>query len=600
MADVRLLEDGVSRRLTESGFFRLLETITVPGAPTGFTATGFSTSQMNLVWVAPSDGGSPITGYLIRRRTPGGTWGVLVADTGNDDTNYADTGLPLYTAYEYDVAAINAIGTGLASDPDSGRTLTDSVGGSVITDDGQMQVSVPVGDVTDLTNRWFFTSVNTYDFALARSTFDIGNLLEDFFFSSILRLIVGTARDSGYRVTISFWVDGDGNPKVIIDLVNGSSSPVTLDLDWSTHKYWSLYNEGPTTWSIWSSENKTDWDFRLRGEALLPTTGAERLMLECYRDNTAEEDDTTTVFKISGVNCPQAGDPLPEGRIRRGLVAYFVPGTVEFDPADWEQSVGPAAPSLNGSDHLLIMPGTDSVHRAYRLTTAPDLTGLYITALVRQPSTSNKRFGPALVADVTAGSVDSSGGTYEWSGGTLFWHAGPQEIIAGTEIQHGTESSNFSRLSNWWTHVWVEESAVFPLCKVSYRLSSGGVLTHLVSEGPLSRQISGKPGGVTLGVSGAAAFEHFEWYCRRNRYVTVRGLQPGRVAVIRNSGGVTRFGPATANALGVAVIDTYGDETPLLNYDVAVYEAGGITLVRVEHPLDDDGVVWGGDMYNLP
>ena len=90
---------------------------TVPGAPTGLTATASGTTQINLSWSAPaSTGGSAITGYKIEV-SPNGTssWTNLVANTGNANTTYAHTGLAGGTTRHYRVSAINANGTGTAS-----------------------------------------------------------------------------------------------------------------------------------------------------------------------------------------------------------------------------------------------------------------------------------------------------------------------------------------------------------------------------------------------------------------------------------------------------------------------------------------------------
>ena len=84
------------------------EVPTAPGAPTIGTATAGDASA-NLTWRAPaSDGGSPITGYVI---TPSSGSAVTVGNVTSDNI----TGLANGTAYTFTVAATNAIGTGAAS-----------------------------------------------------------------------------------------------------------------------------------------------------------------------------------------------------------------------------------------------------------------------------------------------------------------------------------------------------------------------------------------------------------------------------------------------------------------------------------------------------
>ncbi|MEX0650194.1 MAG: fibronectin type III domain-containing protein [Candidatus Andersenbacteria bacterium] len=89
-----------------------------PAPPLSLTAsavTTVSTSQINLSWNAPtSDGGSAITGYKIERKTGGGSFSTIVADTGTTSTTYEDTGLDP-VMYTYRVSAINAVGTSIPS-----------------------------------------------------------------------------------------------------------------------------------------------------------------------------------------------------------------------------------------------------------------------------------------------------------------------------------------------------------------------------------------------------------------------------------------------------------------------------------------------------
>ena len=87
-------------------------TFGAPDVPTGLTATALPGSQIQLDWVAPTNvNGSPVTEYKIERSTDGGvTWGPLVANTGNLNITYSDTGLTTTQEYHYRVSAYNIYG----------------------------------------------------------------------------------------------------------------------------------------------------------------------------------------------------------------------------------------------------------------------------------------------------------------------------------------------------------------------------------------------------------------------------------------------------------------------------------------------------------
>lgn len=105
--------------------------VTVPGAPTGLAGTAADTQIVN-TWTAPaSNGGAPITDYVLQVRTaavggtPAGAWGT-VTDGVSPSTGATVTGLTQGTAYEERVAAVNSAGQGPFS-----ATLSKSTTGTV-------------------------------------------------------------------------------------------------------------------------------------------------------------------------------------------------------------------------------------------------------------------------------------------------------------------------------------------------------------------------------------------------------------------------------------------------------------------------------------
>jgi len=89
---------------------------TVSSAPIKLTATGVSSTQINLSWGPPPiDGNSQITGYKIDVKKDSGSFVILVDDTKSTTTTYQHTNLSSTSNYTYKVYAINSIGTSDAS-----------------------------------------------------------------------------------------------------------------------------------------------------------------------------------------------------------------------------------------------------------------------------------------------------------------------------------------------------------------------------------------------------------------------------------------------------------------------------------------------------
>ena len=122
---------------------------TVPGAPTGLTATADGTGTIILEWTAPaSSGGATITGYKIEWSADGTTnWADLVANTGSAAVTYSDAMLDAGTTRHYRVSAINSVGAGAASSvasttTDVPVTVTVAETLSTLEDEGAVEIVV--------------------------------------------------------------------------------------------------------------------------------------------------------------------------------------------------------------------------------------------------------------------------------------------------------------------------------------------------------------------------------------------------------------------------------------------------------------------------
>ena len=133
---------------------------TAPGAPRNLQARARGATQIDLAWEPPDDsGGLAIEGYKIEVSTDGGaTLTVLETDTGNPATEYAHPRLMNGDMRYYRVFAINAAGTGPASNSATASTGTGpAVPANVGADRGDGSLSVTwdaVAGATEYTVQW--------------------------------------------------------------------------------------------------------------------------------------------------------------------------------------------------------------------------------------------------------------------------------------------------------------------------------------------------------------------------------------------------------------------------------------------------------------
>ena len=95
----------------------------VPGTPTGLTPTAGDT-QVSLSWTAPASNGSALTNYSVQWRTTAGPGSWNTFAHGSTATTSTVTGLTNGTGYDFQVAAINAVGTGSYTSPVSATPVS--------------------------------------------------------------------------------------------------------------------------------------------------------------------------------------------------------------------------------------------------------------------------------------------------------------------------------------------------------------------------------------------------------------------------------------------------------------------------------------------
>ena len=133
--------------------------LSLPGPPTGLTAT-LNSTNVDLSWTAPgSAGGTPITGYKVETSTNGTTWTDVIADTGSTATTYSHTAPVMGSLNYYKVSAINAYGS--SSDYIS-ITYDSTIGTTATSGTSNSHFNRPVDVVTDSNNNLYVADYNNH------------------------------------------------------------------------------------------------------------------------------------------------------------------------------------------------------------------------------------------------------------------------------------------------------------------------------------------------------------------------------------------------------------------------------------------------------
>ena len=89
--------------------------------------------SIDVTWTAPdSDGGAPITGYLLEYRSEGSVTWKKASEKTLTEMKFTATGLNEKELYEFRVAAVNKAGTGPYSDNSQPTKATELLGTIII------------------------------------------------------------------------------------------------------------------------------------------------------------------------------------------------------------------------------------------------------------------------------------------------------------------------------------------------------------------------------------------------------------------------------------------------------------------------------------
>lgn len=241
------------------------DSVTTPDVPAAPVAPTIAINDPNnnplditITWVAPSDGGSAITGYMIERHD-GSSYSTIVADTGSTAVTYVDTASPS-TTYMYRISAINIMGTGSVSPDSNSVTTADAPTAPTsvsVASISNSQVDVTWGVPTDDGGSAITGYLIEQQVVGAGSWTTVGTVGPTVFTQAITGLVadteynvrVSSSNNVGYGPTAqdSNWTRPDA-PAGLSASTTGSNS---IDLDWTlsgqTNSTYRIERESPVS-----------------------------------------------------------------------------------------------------------------------------------------------------------------------------------------------------------------------------------------------------------------------------------------------------------------------------------------------------------------
>lgn len=268
-------------------------TSNTPSAPQNFAITETSPTVLDLTWTAPaSEGASAVTGYKIERGTDGVSYSVIVADTGNTNLSYQNTGLTSDTRYYYRISAINSIGAGATALADA-YTLLNAPTGLSATGVSVSQIDLSWTAPTGANNLDGY-KIEYNNGSWLTLVADTGNTNTSYSHTGLSTGDSFTYRISGLNGVLAGLssVTAQGStyavPSAITDL---SASGITAS---SIRLSWTAPSATPalTGYKIEQSEDNSTWS------NVVADTGNTNLTY----DVTSLSEGTTYYFRVSGIN----------------------------------------------------------------------------------------------------------------------------------------------------------------------------------------------------------------------------------------------------------------------------------------------------------